>query len=52
MANGRPCALFILQVLAAELFGVGLMKHVPPTFPGTVALPGMPGWRFPGSGLW
>ena len=40
-------ALFILQVLAADLFGVGLMKHVPPAFPGTVALPGMPGVALP-----
>ena len=27
-------ALFILQVLAADLFGVGLMKHIPPAYPG------------------
>ncbi len=26
--------LFILQVLAAVIFGVGLMKHIPPNFPG------------------
>ena len=30
--------LFILQVVAVEVGGLGLMKHVPPAFPGTVEL--------------
>ncbi len=40
-------ALFILQVLAADLFGVGLMKHIPPAYPGTVELFGMAGVSVP-----
>ncbi len=31
--------LFILQVLAVQIGGLGLMKHVPPAFPGTLELP-------------
>ena len=30
--------LLILQVVAAKIGGVGLMKHVPPAFPGTIEL--------------
>ncbi len=30
--------LFILQVIAVKIGGLGLMKHVPPAFPGTVEL--------------
>lgn len=30
--------LFILQVVAVEIGGLGLMKHVPPAFPGTVEI--------------
>ena len=32
--------LFILQVIAVEVGGLGLMKHVPPAFPGTVEFMG------------
>ena len=40
-------ALFILQVVAADLFGVGLMKHIPPAFPGTVEVLGIEGVTVP-----
>ena len=40
-------ALFILQVLAVDLFGLGLMKHIPPAFPGTVGLFGIAGVAVP-----
>jgi len=35
---GSIGVLFILQVVAVEVGGLGLMKHVPPAFPGTVDL--------------
>lgn len=35
---GSIGVLFILQVVAVEVGGLGLMKHVPPAFPGTVEL--------------
>ena len=37
--------LFILQVIAVEVGGLGLMKHVPPAFPGTIEL--LEGVRIP-----
>ncbi len=39
--------LFILQVLAAVIFGVGLMKHIPPLYPGATPLFGMDGVSVP-----
>lgn len=36
-------ALFMLQVAAVDLFGVGLMKHVPPAFPGSFQAFGISG---------
>ena len=41
--------LFILQVIAVEVGGLGLMKHVPPAFPGTVEF--MEGVRVPAQRL-
>jgi branched-chain amino acid transport system permease protein len=41
--------LFILQVVAVKIGGLGLMKHVPPAFPGTVEL--MEGVRIPAQRL-
>jgi branched-chain amino acid transport system permease protein len=37
--------LFILQVIAVQIGGLGLMKHVPPAFPGTIEF--MEGVRIP-----
>ena len=39
--------LFILQVLAAVIFGVGLMKHIPPNYPGATQVFGMEGVSVP-----
>ncbi|MFQ5984452.1 MAG: branched-chain amino acid ABC transporter permease [Alphaproteobacteria bacterium] len=39
--------LFILQVLAGDFFGVGLMKHVPPAFPGVVEVFGIAAAKVP-----
>ena len=41
--------LFILQVIAVEIGGLGLMKHVPPAFPGTIEF--MEGVRVPAQRL-
>jgi branched-chain amino acid transport system permease protein len=46
---GSIGVLFILQVLAVKIGGLGLMKHVPPAFPGTVEL--MEGVRIPAQRL-
>ncbi len=39
--------LFILEVAVTSLFGVGLMKHVPPIYRGSVELFGIPGAMIP-----
>ena len=39
--------LFILQVLAAVIFGVGLMKHIPPDYSGATPVFGLDGVSVP-----
>lgn len=39
--------LFILDVAVIDLFGIGLMKHIPPAFPGVADLFGIPGAKIP-----
>jgi len=46
---GSIGVLFILQVIAVQVGGLGLMKHVPPAFPGTIDL--LDGVRIPAQRL-